>query len=280
MLDYAANGLRYWPVEAMQGFLAQGGVGADERLADAFGSDVDFVEYWQKLRDNLADGRIRLLFIADRIPSELLAVVEFLNTHMDHTEVLAVEIPQFVGEGLRTLAPRVLGQTQAARQNRQSRSRASRTWDEEGYFEDVDRELPSSEADFVRRYFAWVREQGWRIVFGRGAINGSFSGRFQVAGEDCLYPVVCYTKYIEFEFAWLSPPFDDDGKRRELVRRLNQIPGANFSEDTTTPGNKYPTRPLSLMAQDGALEVLTDAILWYKQEIERFVGNAAKPAGA
>ena len=39
-------------------------------------------------------------------------VVESLNSQMDPAEVLAVEVKQFVGENLKTLVPRVVGQTE------------------------------------------------------------------------------------------------------------------------------------------------------------------------
>lgn len=118
LLDYAANGLKYWPVEQLQSLLASRTGDADAALIEAFGDETDTAAYWTALRTNMADGRVRLLFVADKIPDELLAVVEFLNRQMDHTEVLAVEIPQFVGQGLRTLAPRVLGVTQESQQKK------------------------------------------------------------------------------------------------------------------------------------------------------------------
>lgn len=269
MLDYAANALRYWPVETIQSFLAVDGVGADERLAEAFGPSIDAVDYWRRLKDNLAGGRIRLLFVADRIPSELLAIVEFLNEHMDHTDVLAVEIPQFVGEGgLCTLAPRVLGLTQAAIQQKRQGTRSSKAWDADSYFDAVGAELAPEDAKVVRRYYDWIQAQGWRVVFGRGAIYGSMSAKFQVDDEDCIYPVICYTSgLLEFGFAWLSAPFNTEDKCREFIRRLNAIPGTGFSEDFTSRGNKYPKRPVSILRSDDAFKQFTDALLWYRDEV-------------
>jgi hypothetical protein len=55
-----------------------------------------------------------MVFVADRIPPELQRIVEFLNEQMDPAEVLAIELRQFLGGGVKTLAPRVLGQTAAA----------------------------------------------------------------------------------------------------------------------------------------------------------------------
>ena len=75
---------------------------------------------------------MRLVFVADEIPSELQRVVEFLNTQMTPAEVLAIEVKQYVGEGLRTLVPRVIGQTAEAQQ-RKGRARGSRQWNEESF---------------------------------------------------------------------------------------------------------------------------------------------------
>ena len=64
------------------------------------------------MASNLAARRLRLLFVADRIPDELARVVE-LNEQMPRIEVLAVEIKRFRGESLVTLVPQVIGRTAA-----------------------------------------------------------------------------------------------------------------------------------------------------------------------
>jgi hypothetical protein len=55
-----------------------------------------------------------MVFVADIIPPELRRIVEFLNGQMDPAEVLALEVRQFVGQGLKALVPKVVGQTAVA----------------------------------------------------------------------------------------------------------------------------------------------------------------------
>ena len=55
------------------------------------------------------DPEIRLVFVAGMIPPELRRIVEFLNEQMDSAEVIALEVGQFVGQGLQTLVPRLIG---------------------------------------------------------------------------------------------------------------------------------------------------------------------------
>lgn len=133
MLDYAANAVVRWPVEEIQakflGRCQKENIDADDKLAELFGEDEgkNLAAFWQKVKTNLQAGRVRMVFVADDIPPELRTIVEFLNAQMDPAEVLAIEIKQFAGEGGRTLVPRVLGQTEAARQKRGGTQGAGKT---------------------------------------------------------------------------------------------------------------------------------------------------------
>src|SRR5215217_2768031 len=119
MLDYAANAVLYWPVETLRAQFEAGREEPGQEIADLLeSSEVDPGEFWQKVKTNLQAGRVRLVFVADEVPSDLRRVVEFLNQQMDPAEVLAVEIKQYAGQGMKTLVPRVIGQTVEAQQKK------------------------------------------------------------------------------------------------------------------------------------------------------------------
>ena len=135
LIDYAANAVVYWPVEALRAAfesrLEREGRDADAELAAVLRPDVDVDTYWGQAAANLKAGRIRLVFVADQIPRELRRVVEFLNEQMA-AEVIAIEVKQYVGpDGLRTLVPRAIGQTAAAETRKGSREK--RQWDEASF---------------------------------------------------------------------------------------------------------------------------------------------------
>lgn len=116
MLDYAAHATRYWTAETVRKHLEAMPGGEDaarERIARLLETDDDspgwYEEFWEDVDRSLHTENIRLLFVADDIPDDLATVVGFLNRHMaPRVEVLAVELKQFRGEGLRTLVPRVV----------------------------------------------------------------------------------------------------------------------------------------------------------------------------
>jgi len=115
LLEYAAHASAYLSAERLRGrfeaYLLEKGSNPDEVLRQFLGGDADPETFWNLVETRLRAGQLRLVFVADEIPPELRRVVEFLNRQMASTEVLAVEVKQYVGQGLTTLVPRVLGQT-------------------------------------------------------------------------------------------------------------------------------------------------------------------------
>ncbi len=141
MLDYAANAVAYWPVEGIKAKFEsrcnEDGVEPEAELARLLGDGQDASTFWQQVKTNLQVWRVRLMFVADEIPPEVRRVVEFLNSQMDPAEVLAIEVKQFVGENLKTLVPRVLGQTEASRQKKNVDWGESRQWHEATFFDEI-----------------------------------------------------------------------------------------------------------------------------------------------
>ena len=118
MLEYAANGVAYWPIDrviqAYRDTTQNSGQDPDINLAEFIG-DTSTEMYWRAVEANLRSGRVRLVFVADHIPKELVRIVEFLNEQMRPAEVLAIEMEQFTSNSdKRILVPRLYGQTERA----------------------------------------------------------------------------------------------------------------------------------------------------------------------
>lgn len=163
MLDYAANAVVYWPVETIrakfQARCDREGLDPEMVFTETFGQELDSEGFWDQVKTNLQAGKIRMLFVADVIPAELRRVVEFLNTQMDPAEVLALEVRQFVGEDLRTLVPRVIGQTAEARQRKHGSSSGSSAVYLPGadeFIRSID-QAPVSEQPRLRRLAGWAQ---------------------------------------------------------------------------------------------------------------------------
>lgn len=270
MLDYAANAVVYWLVERLRSmFDATHGDGAEEVLAGLVGDapDADPEAFWQRAKTNLQAGRVRLVFVADIISSELQRVVEFLNQQMDPAQVLAVEIRQYVGQGLKTLVPRVIGQTAEAQQKKGTGTPVSGAgrWDETSFMSAITERKGEAVAGVARALLEWAQERGLRLWWGRGIRDGSFFPMLDRGGKTYWTVAVWTYGTLEIQFGQLktSPPFDQEAQRMELRERLNAIPGVNIAAESV---GKRPNVQLSIFTEPDRLRQLLAVLDWVVEQ--------------
>ncbi len=282
LIDYAANAVVYWPVESLrarfESRLEHEGLDADDELAAVLGPSSDIDTYWHQAGANLKAGRIRLVFVADEIPRELRRVVEFLNEQMD-AEVIAIEVKQYVSEdGLRTLVPRAIGQTAAAETRKASRP--GRLWDEASFLAELEANRGPDDARVARELIEWARTQLPRLDWGRGEVTGSVYPTLDHAGRD-YWPLSLRTDGgVTIEFKGLSgkAPFDDEGQRREFLRRLNDTPGLSIPEDAITRRPQF--RFTVLAGSPEALNSFKAALDWFCETVLSDAGTHAEDLAA
>lgn len=234
MLDYAANGVVYWPVDELKlqfertCAAQQPEEDAAGILARFLGADADPEAFWRQADANLRAGRIRMVFIADEIHPELQRIVEFLNVQMNPAEVLALEIRQFVAEGMRTLVPRVVGRTAEA-QRRKGKDVIRKISVEEWF----DRQRVRHGDEHVRTarlLVDWMVEHADDVTT-TTANDPSILMRVN-HGQRTYYPVFLKPHdRAATSLAWLKekPPFDSEELRQELLDRLKLIPGMQMT---------------------------------------------------
>lgn len=270
MLDYAANAILYWPVEKLRSNYEieceKNGSEPIQYLASNFGEDIDYENYWDEVETNLRTGKVRMIFIADEIPNELQTIVEFLNDQMERAEVLAISIKQYVGEGLKTLVPRIVGQTATAKIKKGSIK--GKKWGEESFFNDLDKKGTADDFDIAKRIYDWARTKSFRVWFGEGTRNGSFVPTFNYNGVDHQLFAVWSSGTIEIYFYWYKfrKPFDEDENRLTLLNKINKLENIDFADDSI---NRRPNIPLSLLKSNENLEKLFRIFDWFIDEIKK-----------
>jgi hypothetical protein len=181
MLDYAANGVKYWPVATLRAALEQAaeedGKTGDELVA-ALRADLDPEEFWKTVEANLAAGRIRMVFVADALPAELVRIIEFLNEQMNPAEVLGVELRRYVGGVNVAYVPTVVGRTAAAVAGKQVQQ--GQGWDEESFLDAARACRPDQEVVLMQKLIAHVHARNGTLSWGKHITPG-VSGRYSVA---------------------------------------------------------------------------------------------------
>lgn len=176
MLDYAANAQRYWPADRMRSMAAiqHGGAEAADAAMMMFlglesAEDVvaELEAYWARVDENLRNGRVRLIFLADRLPAELRRVIEFLNDQMTKAEVLGIELTQYAGSNIRALVPRVVGQTEVIRQKKQTAPTSKRRLNLNEF---LDR-CPQDTRDFFANAITESQKRGMQVYWGTSGFS-------------------------------------------------------------------------------------------------------------
>ena len=270
MLDYAANGVAYWPVEEIKSLFEANcnasNVDPSDKLAELIGPDASADDFWGRVKTNLQAGKVRMIFVADLIPPELRKIVEFLNKQMDPAEVLALELRQFEGDGgLKTLVPQLYGRTEEAQQ-RKAISGERRVWDETSIYEELNRLFGPDDVEAAKKIASWMKNNADRYWFGSGKVIGSIGTTFVWNGAS-LYPLNIYANgRVSVNFGYcMKGPFESAEKRLEWIRRLNQIEGVNLPE---RPGDR-PSLLLSLFKDQVRLKRFFEVMNWWVSELRK-----------
>jgi hypothetical protein len=271
MLDYAANGVVYWPVEKIRTQFetncAANGIDPEQKFVECLGAEMDQEQFWEQVKTNLQAGKVRLLFVADEIPAELQRVIEFLNKQMNPAEVLAVEIKQYVGQGLKTLVPKVIGQTASV-------IGELKQWDEPSFFKKLQGRQKAEQIWVARQLLDWVKNHNLlKLRWSKGK-TGGFSASVEHKGTG-FQPIGVWAgtgvndpeALVQTSFLVLKQqlPFDDETKRLELLHRLNEIPGVYFPPSAI---NGSPFIRLSILRQETVLKQFLEVCDWMIQEIK------------
>ncbi len=271
MLEYAANALAYWKVDELraefEAAARDDGQEPDRLIAELTDGREEPDEFWMRVHTNLATSKIRLIFLADEIPRELRRLVEFLNEQTTNTEVLAIELKQYVDRDgqHQTLVPRLLGQSERA--NQAKGSAPARRWDRDLLLRALEAGRGAAAAETARRILTWTQQQVLKAFYGRGQQTGSLTpGTTENGG---CYPFTLYTYgRIEIKFQDLARrrPFDLHEMRQALQSKLNAIAGISIPDDGL---DRRPSIPLTVLESEDSLRSFLETMSWVFEEVRQ-----------
>lgn len=282
ILDYAANATAYWSIDVLENLFNQSCEVLSEdpevKLAEFLGDQQETSDFWDKVDSNLKAGKIRMLIVADIIPKELVRIIEFLNEQMSPADILGLEIKQYVGENLKTLVPKVVGQTAQSDLIKKTKSSWSsrKKINETQYWDVFNSQSSPEKVNTAKQIIDWIKDRCGNITIGGNGVEKGYghsmipstTKRFGDQSWNILPFSIWTTGYIELTFQYYQnrPPFDSMDYRRKLADMLNQIEGVDIPDEKLT---KRPSLDLSLLQEEKALKQFFDAFEWFYDEYEK-----------
>jgi hypothetical protein len=188
--------------------------------------------------------------------------VEFLDDQMDRTEVLAIEVRQYVGAGQTALVPVVVGRPQ--RPDRRP-SPPARQWDATSFLDALQERGDGVDAGLVEALLAWAGDHGVELRWGRGAKHGSVN--FSVSGaQGRCEPITLWDSgksvQVSINVARLrqGTPFAEPGRCETLFDRLNAVPGLVLPPDAVR--RQYPAFRLATLAPPAGRDAFLRVLEW------------------
>lgn len=226
VLDYAANGSVYWTsAQLSQSFAstcAELGQVPFERL-EAF-LDMNPDGFWDRVETKLRDGQVRIVIAADRIPTELARVIEFLNEQM-RAEVLGVELRYFESkDGRLMLAPETIGQSEL--QKARKSPNAPAPFDLEGWLLTGFGDAGSPRRTGADRWVEIVQDLGAEITVTN--TRASVISKMQMADGTKVFPMYLWSQgdiSVCFHYNRNRGKLADDGLRQEILDRFDAAVG-------------------------------------------------------
>lgn len=279
ILDYASNSVAYWSVQEIISLFEtsceENNLIPEAELKRLLQDEEEISDFWEMVSTNLKAGKIRMLVVADKIPKELRRIIEFLNGQMSPAEILGIEIKQFSNRTLKTLVPTVFGHTSLSENLKNNRPRVSTTITEDEYWNVFKKHSGVEKARIAKLIVEWVRGKSDYFAFGGSGIEQGIGHslipckRHSFPEKDReIYPFSIWTSgSVELYFQHYKgrPPMDQEGRKIELLRRINEIEGVNIPDDKI---NKRPSFDLSLLKREADLEKFISAFSWFYDQFK------------
>ena len=285
ILEYAANAASEWGNGRLQQKAAEYWAKKDRTLEDVLREIIDDVDnfdidkFWEKVEQNLAKGKMRLLVATDRLRPEVRRIIEYLNGETKNIEILGLELRCY---GTSTtsliLSPLVVGQTQVTATTK-GVSLPSKDW--EAVWKEELTALNSDAIDLCKEILEWAETTaGISIKWSGGPVQGGFK---IVAHHNGTAIPVMFVEisgpadrpgegvrgYFQYGKLRKVSPFTDKCTARELVEKLNEIGfkiRLDIVDDTTD--NLRPGFSLTLLQKKESMKQFLDTLQWIVEQIQ------------
>jgi hypothetical protein len=278
MLDYAASFRASWSAERLEQTW-RNRCSDPDTILDGFLELTSFdgtEAFWDAVETNIRANRLRLVFVADRLSSPVVRIIEYLNEQMATTEVIGIEVRPYRNPGDPTFVayvPTVRGRTTST-ETKSARPRL--TWDDlarvllerHGPEQLAAVQLLKERSEAAGAFSSFGTDQRNPRLFIN--LRGTPNGR-------TFWPLAVNPRHgtVALQLRWLAkhPAFAEEAVRREFVDRCRDAIGHEIDAPRL---DGFPTFPVAALTSERTIDDLVGVMTWLRALAE--VAETGTPA--
>lgn len=282
MLDYAANGSAHWTRDilsaAFEATCGAADLNATDVLTEFIANGFPSTEaFWDEAAENLAQGRIRMLIVADEIPPELERIILFLAGQMRRAEIAAVRVDHYPSaDGARVLVPhtvQLIGADKNVRGAVRDAEDAPFPIAPLEWVAQLGRQCGGDKAHATRKLVDWHIAQGGNV--GATKSQDALAMSLPVDNGEIAWPLFVRAGTggrLEVSLKYLRhrPYFAADEARKVILDRMNGLRGVAVRSTGNLVG--WPSFPVEALLDDRAWMDFTELASWIYQKARASVG--------
>lgn len=230
-------------------------VGLEEKVAEFFGLEGSQYENIRSaMQTNLNDGRFKFVVLMDELHDRLKDLIRFINRNSQF-DTYAVELDYYKHDQFEIIIPKLYGAEVKKEIGVKTKASARRPWNEQSFFEELDRQNPASK-QAIKKLYKWSAANT-QIKWGNGAKNGSFNAIAENFHSSISIISAFTDGTLNVKYGWF-----DEATASKLLRSLQKhvsIKGLTDIEESRLSSENVKLSPDDIAQNiDGILSALNE----------------------
>lgn len=265
MLDYVASFKATWTAQSLRELWRTKCPDPEATLETVLEASAieDAEAFWDLVDTRINAGELRLLFVADRLSSPVVRIIEYLNEQLRTTEVIGVEVLPHTNpddSSIVAYVPTVRGRTSAVSTSKGISERRS--------MDEFEQMLSSRHGqnvlEAVRSLIAKSTALGGFTTIGTDARNPRLFLNFRAAGSGrTFWPLAINSRAgkVALQLRWLAnnPQFADEDRRAEFVSRCATAIGETIDAPRL---DGFPGFQVGVLSRVGVTDRIAEVLEW------------------
>jgi hypothetical protein len=216
------------------------------------------------ISNNLNNGNINFIIVMDSIDERLKDLILYINQN-SYFDIYAVNFEYYKFECYEIIIPKIFG---VEVKKKISDHGKAKQWDRKSFMEEMRTKIGIAEEKITTKLLNWAKNMGLEPFWSK-TVNAHFHLIMRLFGSE--YKIFSVSTelggriWVRFGDYSKYPPFDDEKKREELLRRLNSI-GLSISSNQTI--TKSPGIILSYLKDESIFQGFIEIYEWFIKEIK------------